>query len=350
MRGRLSSLQAARGLAVGAVLLFHLRHICSGGPGEALFPACWVHLQGGVDLFFVISGYVMVYTSLRPSGPPMPPLSFLLRRVERIYPLYWLVTLAILGAVAFAPGTAVLRSPLTAGRLAASLLLWPQASSPILGQGWSLVHEMYFYLVFALLLALVPCHAGRALLAWGAAVLAGAILCGPFSNTSPPLLRTCFHPLTFEFIAGAALALAHDRGFLRGGPLALVAAAAVAALALLRPEFPMHGWSRALAYGIPAALLVHGLVAAERGGRPPGYGWLARLGDASYSIYLVQMAVLVGCQRALWSVLGRSGGGAAQVSVAAAAGLLALVAGFGVSRWIEAPLLRGTRRLIRPGP
>jgi exopolysaccharide production protein ExoZ len=103
----------------------------------------------GVNLFFALSGFIMVVVA----GHYTAPIDFLWRRVTRIYSTYWLVSLPVLALVISAP-TFVNSSIQTPISLWRSFLLIPDRSLPLLAVGWTLVHEMYYYLVFLVFLAL----------------------------------------------------------------------------------------------------------------------------------------------------------------------------------------------------
>ncbi len=110
----------------------------------------------GVDLFFVISGFIMVVTT---AGRDVTPTEFIARRFVRVVPLYWVLTLALAATALVAPS--LFRSvTLTAVSLIQSLLFIPHFSPshagmiwPVLVPGWTLNYEMFFYVVFAASLA-----------------------------------------------------------------------------------------------------------------------------------------------------------------------------------------------------
>ena len=140
--------------------------------------AMWI----GVDLFFVISGFIMVWVAGALPRGTASARDFMFARVTRIYPLWWLFAgamalfLLYFKGVPWDPERLDPKELDGAVHLIKSLFLWPQPTHPVLGVGWTLVHEMYFYVGFALLLLCVPLRWRlRALLAWGAIVLIGAM-------------------------------------------------------------------------------------------------------------------------------------------------------------------------------
>ena len=98
----------------------------------------------GVHIFFVISGFIMVFTTFGPRAKQIGPTEFLRRRFVRIYPIYWIYAGLTLSIMA---------QKLSGYEIAAAAVLWPPYSSTIIGQGWTLTYEVAFYLCFA---AIIP--------------------------------------------------------------------------------------------------------------------------------------------------------------------------------------------------
>src|SRR5215467_2504234 len=150
------AIQFLRALAAAAVVAFHVRFdFVNNVSPPGFLPAAFNLGAAGVDLFFVISGFVMVYSSESLFGRPNAPATFLLRRIVRIVPLYWLMTSVMLAYVlarGFGPSDA---SPQLA---LASYFFIPYrrpsgAMDPLYGIGWTLNYEMFFYVVFAVAMA-----------------------------------------------------------------------------------------------------------------------------------------------------------------------------------------------------
>ena len=145
---RLVGIEYLRACAATAVMLFHYA-LASGYSGALVALG-----QFGVDVFFVISGFIM-WTVSRDEASPA---GFLLRRIVRIAPLYWLATLA--AALVTTEGGVTLGLGAPAGDLAKALFFIPAYSArspdvvePILSVGWTLNLEMAFYALFAASLA-----------------------------------------------------------------------------------------------------------------------------------------------------------------------------------------------------
>ena len=113
-----------------------------------------------VDIFFVISGFIMWVTTV---GRTLSPQEFLYRRLVRIVPLYWLVTAFTVLVMVVAP-QAMQSSRFDLAHVVASFAFWPALHpvtghyAPVLIPGWTLNYEMFFYVVFAACLLLRPAH------------------------------------------------------------------------------------------------------------------------------------------------------------------------------------------------
>ena len=275
----LRSIQSLRAFAALSVVVFHAGQL-SGHPA--------VIGAAGVDVFFVISGFIMESAA----GRTVTAGRFFVHRLIRIVPLYWAVTLAM-AVLSFVPGAFPhLRAP--PGHVALSLLFMPHAdpagdSFPVLVAGWTLNFEMAFYAVFAASLWLPP---RRRLLAL-TAVLMGAVAAGLVFRPRMVAAQAWSDPILLEFLAGVWLAASRVPSRPWSG---LMLATGVAAFGL-QAGWPAAeaGW-RLLCWGVPACLIVAGSVALE-GGWPEGV--VARVGDASYSIYLMHGFAVSACWRAM---------------------------------------------------
>ena len=343
---KLINLQALRGVAVLAVVCFHLLTIEARYGGSATILPGWFNAgMLGVDLFFVISGYVMVTVThgrFR-SGPQAR--RFLWHRLTRIYPLYWIYATLALGVFLVRPEW-INASQGGHVDVIASFLLIPQPILPIVQVGWTLTHEIYFYLVFFVVLLVVrERRLPWALAVWGVLVVVlGTQSLGPWWNVA-------FSPLTLEFIAGGLIAW-----FLRTAPapridgrwLLLAAGLALAVAVALYVEYAAGtdrlptGWQQVLRYGIPSAVIVFCVVQAERAGRLLPHA-LASAGDASYSTYLSHLFVINAVGR-VWALVAGDGIVDNVVVLATTLGLVVVVGAMSY-RYLELPLLRLARRV-----
>jgi peptidoglycan/LPS O-acetylase OafA/YrhL len=304
--------------------------------------------EAGVDVFFVISGFIMVYASERLFGTPEGRRIFLTRRIARIVPIYWAVTTLYLAIALAAP--ALLNSELLgAWPVIASYLFIPVRRpdglvQPLYGLGWTLNYEMFFYVLFAAAIAWPRRQAVLGLMLTLVALAAIGLALRPL----PEPLGFWTDPIILEFVFGMGLGLLYVEGARLGGAArGLLGAGALAMLSLVAVQFGAVAIGyRAFAYGIPAAMLVAGMgfgsEKAGEGGRMARLG--AAIGDASYALYLIHPFVIRGGREILWrSGLGAVVGPWGAVVLTLVASLAASVA---VYRAFERPVTRGLRRAL----
>lgn len=306
---RLNSIQALRGVAALLVLFFHMaefqRQMAEGNPSDiALLSGIWDRGWAGVDLFFVISGFIMVYVT-RQTGRSFADIrSFIVSRVTRIYPLWWVC--AGIMAMYFWITYGMLAAPDRvegAGEAfayaAKSFLLIPQEVPPLLGLGWTLIHEMFFYLIFAGLLFLPRKYLPWALSAWAMITVIGSQYVTPAAYARN-LTELVASPLSLEFIAGgfAGYCVTHGKNL---SSKALVYGGAVLFVLTLfffpAIELGTYTTSRVAMFTVPFLLLTYGWVCCEIKGQLKAPKWLSTLGDWSYSLYLTHYIVLVTLRR-----------------------------------------------------
>lgn len=331
---KLTSIQVLRGLAAFAVMMSHLYAMeanavaQSGALDSPLLGAVWEKGFAGVDLFFVISGFIMVYVTAGRERGAASAADFALARASRIYPLWWLFMIAT--AIYFMMIHGVPGDPLQyqlAGHSAPvyllnSALLLPQAGHPALGVGWTLIHEMYFYAVFAAFLFAPQKWLPGLLAGWAGFVIA-CDLAG-YSNYYPTnLFELANYPMTLEFIAGAfaaILVMSGRRAF--GLALTLIGGGAfIVSLFIFSNADATYTlrWGRVLWFGLPAAILIYGISCLEAEGGLKRENWspklrqrtnwiwekLVRLGDISFALYLGHILAIGGLKRLFESIGGQ---------------------------------------------
>nr|WP_321441723.1 acyltransferase [uncultured Hyphomonas sp.] len=276
---KLQSIQALRGLAALLVAFAHLhilelKSIADNGLSEQAWTGgLLLNGYAGVDLFFVISGFIMVFVTRNTGSGPRQAADFLFARVTRIYPVWWAfagcMTIYVLTAHGFS-GQSPAWLKATNGQpmipyLVKSFLLIPQPAFPILNVGWTLVHEVYFYFVFTLFLLLPRRLLPFLLAAWATIVITGTVT-GYSHPAATTWISLALHPMTLEFILGAATGLAVTNGLIwRSGVLTLVATLWLfVALCYHGEQTPAHiHWGRVLWYGLPAALMVYAIAGLD---------------------------------------------------------------------------------------
>lgn len=292
---RIVSIQVCRGLAALLVVLAHLHGIelkyCATGR-LGLFE----HGAIGVDLFFVISGVVIASVTVGKFGTARSALTFLYHRLARIFPIFWIYTTLTL----IARHLNSLANTVDHPNILASYLLIPTHHDMILLQGWTLSFELYFYLVFFLLLLLVPERLAPLLLAlWGIVVVATKLHIGlsPF-----PVVQLLTTPSVLEFLAGCIIFHIYRRARLHpsiGVVLLVTSVVWLSGIILYTTHIHAtaysiidHPWLRPLLYGTFAALFLLGAIELERTNIIRYLPILSSIGDWSYSIYLSHALVL----------------------------------------------------------
>jgi exopolysaccharide production protein ExoZ len=342
---KLQNVQSLRGIAVLAVVFFHLIIIEHRYGGvDTILPDWLAFGMFGVDLFFVISGFVMVTVTQGKFQNLRQAFLFLYHRVSRIYPLYWVYTTLALLVFLIMPGW-VNSSQGGQVDILASYLLLPNELLPLVQVGWTLIHEIYFYLVFFVLMLILPERfLFIGMLVWGVVI---AIFGRIFGS---PTYNLVFHPLTLEFIIGCLLAVHYHKlkaVKISGNILAFIACIGMLAAILgyvyfqAQTGFPPEGWWRVVYYGIPATLIVFCITHAERN-EVVLPNFLIQAGNASYSIYLSHLFTINVVGR-LWQIVAMDSV-LDNVIALLLAFVLVLLVGFLSYRFIEIPLLKLSRR------
>lgn len=287
---KLFSIQALRAYAALSVLCGHACEEWAAAFDQSL----GFHTRAltfGVDVFFVISGFIMYNTAAETFGKPGASLEFLRRRVIRIVPLYWIFTTLMALSTIFLAAH-VHSTTLTPWTTFSSYIFWPAEResgriAPILSLGWTLNYEMFFYALFAVAL-LFPLKRGLACLAVS---IFGIAAFGWLAAPTEPALRFWSDPIILEFAAGVALAIGYRRVRIASIPGAALCFAlgfgALFAQCIIGGE--AH---RVLLGGGPALLLVAGaaLLPPSLDARIPGF--VVLLGDSSYALYLCHRFVM----------------------------------------------------------
>lgn len=309
-----------------------------------------LNLAAGVDVFFVISGFIMLITNR--NGTPG---KFAIRRIIRIVPLYWFLTLLLIFLALWLPSQ-FRTTVVSASAIAKSLLFIPYLNPghpgevfPLLVPGWTLNLEMFFYAVFALVLfAPARFRVAAVGMVLGTLVLVGVATHG--RGIAPELLFYTDARL-LEFWLGMLIAhlLVKDSLHL---PAGLCIVLIVCGFVLLLTGFPVNllgvgDFTRNIASNVlPAAAIILGTVCLERAGAVRNHPWLRWLGDASYSIYLTHIFSL-GVARFAWRGMGLERDGLAYAAGFAVFGMVLVVAGaWLVYSAVEVPVLTALQRLI----
>lgn len=336
-------LQYLRAIAVMMVVVGHLHQAGSRFLGADGFGPVGFTGFAGVDVFFVISGFI-IHTLYRQADGPS--LAFGLKRLNRIFPLYWIFT-----ALAFAGYVLVGdRMDFTDRSIdwLTSLTLMPTGQPPLLLVGWTLTHELYFYLVYGLALFLPRRWRLAAAGLWaGLTLLAMTDILRP----GPPWAVLALSGFNLQFLAGIVLAEFRDRLPSMRGAASLLAVLGFALAAVWTGRFGIEGLAHADTRAMIFAPLAIGIVAAVLAWQPRWPRGFAAVGDWSYAIYLGHLLVISVLARLLPDLIPGALSGLLVLYATGLTGSIAL--GALAHRWVERPLLVAGKQLIsrvsRPG-
>lgn len=338
-----------RAICAVFIVLFHAAgrdDVLGSGPLEQIFALG----ASRVDIFFVISGFVLFIATSSRGGEP--PGAFLLRRIMRIAPLYWVFTLALAFAALGWPKLFPNLKP-TAPDIALSLLFIPHFSAsrpdkiwPIVVQGWALTYEVIFYLVFTAAL-----FARR--ISWLpviAALFIGLVLAGIVLQPESAVGLTITDPVLLEFLGGALF----GQAWLNGWRMSLKAAWSLLILAIVGLAFGTWAaqiWLplRAAFLGIPALMIVIACVMLDANRPWRKIAWVQEIGHASYSIYLIHGIVISVVARLFVMAKLANGSVATGLLFIAVCGAAATAAGIVSWRLIEKPLADWFKMALAPG-
>ena len=336
-RTELISIQYLRATAALGVVVWHAQ-------GQVGLAETQV-LQAGIEIFFVISGYVMW---LILSERPVSPWVFLQKRLARVVPLYWLLTTVMVILLLVAPQ--LLQSTrFDLPHVIASYLFvaWPNpveaaGLKPVMIPGWTLNYEMAFYCLLAVGLALKAAWRGPFVI--GVLLVLAALSPLPL----PPIAHFYASPFVAELALGVGLAmviprvpkawLAHGGAvFVLGCGLLIAGGAAINA----------NADGRLVLLALPATLIVAGLVAVEQTGRLPSIPVLNAIGDASYPLYMIHPVLL----SAMAQGIELTGLRMSPWLYVAAALMVTSIVGWFAHLWLERPLIAAFKpRPRKPSP
>jgi exopolysaccharide production protein ExoZ len=323
---QLESVQVLRFVAAFLVMGAHSKLVLA----DAEIPSGWdaAMLAVGVDVFFVISGFVIAMSAERAAGAWV----FMRDRCIRVLPLYLIVS-ALFVVKRVVSGEGVPAPELVNSLFFIPLLDISTYSGTFHPYGWSIAYEMWFYSLVAICIGLAA--KSRASLVCAAALTVGSLAVGLLYQSGWLLPRFLFSPLVVEFAAGCALYAYRDRirrlAWVAGAGLPVFGAGLWFSSYLGYPTEVIGnhflGAARALIWGGFAVCIFALFHAAENKVRWPRF--LVWLGTASYSLYLIQPFVVFGVSRLDLP---------APVRVTAFFAL-SIIVGSVMYQWLERPLL-----------
>ena len=292
----LNLVQLLRGIASLLVVLMHTTGTAKEIWGINFLGQIFKFGGAGVDIFFVLSGFIITYTSKKALKESSNFITFLKRRVIRIFPVYWIIiTIFLLIQIAL---PAFYKTPydLTLINLLNTYCLMPDHIM-INSVSWTLTYELFFYILFSLaflirsqkILIILSCTYVLVL------IFASSFLSYGFSNNR--WISVIFYPMNIEFFMGIAVALlvpliniSISKFLIVIGSILFIAAALISNLDyyLFR-----NGFDRVIIFGIPSFCILLGVVRLELNKQYCIHNFLLYLGEASYSLYLIHLPLIV---------------------------------------------------------
>lgn len=334
---KLGSIQALRAIAALAVVFNHsLAQITTRG---AFFHDEFFAF--GVDIFFVISGFIMVHISERKYTSPF---SFIFERVLRIYPMYFLFTTLVSLVIILVPNS-TRNSSFNILHYILSIFFIPHINpstlsySPILRVGWTLNLEMYFYAIFAL--SMMVSHKHRVAITAVIILLVVAIEVARPSGIG--LIGVYSDNIVIEFVFGMVIAkLFSAYGAIWSRSLT-VALAAVSICLIILASSQEIVLPRFLSWGAPSAMLVWCALMLDRT-KISLSPVVTFAGDCSYSLYLSHLFV-ISALRILWVKLHLPvGSWTALLLFMILAAVVSCAVSAGCYKFVEEPIARALRR------
>lgn len=331
-----------RGLAASLVVFNHLRAMeVKYLAGSHLLSS--FHMGGsGVDLFFVISGFIIALVSRDLFGSRQTAAYFFKKRLIRVVPPYWFFTTLVLLAYLYNPAW-VNSSAQAPPNILASYLFIPTGTYFLLLVGWTLSFEMYFYLAWSLLMLGKRAAAIKIL----SAFFLGSVVLGLVHRFESPILHMMTEPLILEFVLGVLICQLYftvkiKNSLWPGFVLAL------GAVLLGSNHFLEYGAHRFFEYGLPAAMVFFGVVFLEKNHDIRWPRPLVALGDASYSLYLSHVLIISALGR-LYRALGLTSVMPGLVLIIGAYLACCVFAWFSY-KWLELPTSRVLNRVFAKRP
>ncbi|QKZ14217.1 acyltransferase family protein [Spirosoma sp. KUDC1026] len=283
-------IQGLRAVACLLVVFFHLAMLLDRTYQLPILNTFFSQGYAGVDLFFVISGFVIAHSSRSLIGQPTTFRTYWLKRLVRIYPMYWLVLLPTLAGVLLTGSS----DKIPAGSVLDVFAHWTSTAlllpghDAINGVSWSLSYELYFYGVFSLLILSPRLWVVPAGIGLGTLLMMREPVTGTFVNDF------LLSPFNLEFGLGVLVWSINQRTILSTRlSLALLVASVLGVVFFQATVTNEDHLQRVLVFGSSSFLLLLGVLGLDSQDLLRVPVWLGKLGDASYMLYLIHCPTLI---------------------------------------------------------
>ncbi|THJ35670.1 acyltransferase [Lampropedia aestuarii] len=313
---KIELIECIRGIAALAVVLCHTRYYVKDLPSGYIAEALFYPGAMGVDIFFIISGFIITHTTINSPGGTNSALSFITKRIIRVWPSYTLATLAFL--IILYNGFSFFSTSENIKSFIKSIFFLPVdvSNSPFyfgmpFGIAWTLIFEFYFYSIFAISLLF-----GRfrylALASW---ITVSLILIPLYRNNFSfdafnqaasikyPYISVMTSPMVWEFIAGIIIALIYH------STIRIKSTVVLYNIVFLSFGLALWAFSSGLSWnhgpanwGWPLIILFLSLIFLIKEVDIKTPAALVWMGKISFSLYLTHMIVLTITQRLMTSL------------------------------------------------
>jgi exopolysaccharide production protein ExoZ len=284
---KVESLQAYRGIAAILVVLYHVSDYMRARIGASFLGGLFNFGFVGVDLFFVLSGFIIFWVNESKIGRPDTLRSYAFKRLIRIYPIYWAITVVKLASI-YALRSSAKDYERSAVVIVKSFLLIPQVNLPLVGAAWTLSYELLFYALFGLTILGGTRIAYLLAGTWMVGIVGFTLFAGQTDAEAGFLASFLLNERNLEFLLGCLGAYLVRRGQLPRARTLLVGGLILFVIAGI--SIDLESAFSPVPFAVAAFLLVVGSASAERQGLLSVPRIMVYLGDASYSIYLLAFA------------------------------------------------------------
>lgn len=289
---KIYTLQLVRAIAAVLVVLFHITGLVFAYHNYNYLNGIFKNGDLGVDLFFVLSGFVIYYVHYKDVRNPLKIKKYIQKRVIRIYPIYWLLLFIIVPIFILVPSFGG-GNVLEFRNIIRSVLLIPQNMENLpLTVAWSLSHEILFYIMFGLLIAFKKRLISYIVLVWVILSSLNFLIIHMLWSEQPFLIKFLFSSYNLEFLLGVLVAYIIVNSKLKSGSTFIFVGLVSLIGFAVNEHLGIFGVHRVIGYGLPAAILIYGLVVTEMKKNVKIPKLFLFLGDASYSIYLTHYPML----------------------------------------------------------
>jgi exopolysaccharide production protein ExoZ len=293
----LNLIQVLRGAASLLVVLYHTSANVSNNFNTEFFGSIFFFGSSGVDIFFVLSGFIITYTSYKNLGSPGKLGQFLVRRVVRIFPVYWIIISFFLLTQIIFPAFYRTHFDLSFANIAASYFLLP-GHVMINGVSWSLSYELFFYFLFALAFLIPRKRWAFALFMIYAFVIIILYATGYELQGTDNWVHLVLSPMNVEFFLGVLAAVSVPKlsekvsvPFILVGIILFLLGSTF--IDLQKTELHPDLYLRVVLFGPASFFIITGIVKFELNNKINVHNLFLKLGEASYSLYLIHLPVMV---------------------------------------------------------